>query len=93
MPLSELIDDLLPGALLLYASPIPMIVSSAIATLSALVQSLDQRQQLESVNTMKHAVNALRASCRHSDGSIDVPGLKDPKVSDDENYFMTTCPI
>uniref|UniRef100_A0A914UVT5 TOG domain-containing protein n=1 Tax=Plectus sambesii TaxID=2011161 RepID=A0A914UVT5_9BILA len=75
VPLNEFTDQLLHGALLLYVSPVPAVVEGAIGALMALTQALDQREQLDAVPTIKHAV----AQIHTTNASGVVPGFADPK--------------
>lgn len=75
--MSAYTDEILPRALLLYNSPNPAIIENAIGTLVCFSQALDQRAQLASLGTLKHAVNSLRAEADEN----DVPGMNHPKVS------------
>lgn len=79
--LNNFVDDILPGALLLYNSPKNEIIENAVQTLICLSQNLDQKQQVHSLNTLRTALSSLEVQ---ADTNL-IPGMSHPKVF---NFFI-----
>uniref|UniRef100_A0A8R1U018 TOG domain-containing protein n=1 Tax=Onchocerca volvulus TaxID=6282 RepID=A0A8R1U018_ONCVO len=69
--LSNFVDEILPGTLLLYNSAVNEVVENAVETLIYVCQSLDQKQMLFVLSTLKQALLSLQKTA----GISTIPGF------------------